>query len=71
MRHCALVSDVSDVLTEGVVTCISLLVLIFLVLKYVVTMLVCVRFMCASVDACVVFVVVECSLFLLIVLYAL
>ena len=51
MQHCALVSVAPDVLTEGVVVCISMSILI--VLTYVVPVLVCMHFMfclmCASV----------------------
>ena len=41
--RCALVSDAFEVLIEGVIACISLF--IFLVLRYVVTVVVCMRFM--------------------------
>ena len=52
-------------LIGGVVTCITITLFIFLVLKYVVTM--CMHFMfCANVIfLCGVFVVVECVLFIL------
>ena len=68
VRHHALVGDVFDVLTEDAVACIRLLIL-----RYVVTAVVCKHFIlclkCASVmflyfDVRGVFIVVECSLFL-------
>lgn len=72
MQHCALISDVSDLVSESVVACISLF--IFLVLRSIVTAVVCRRFvfclMCTNVTSlCVLmgvvyFVVVECSLFM-------
>ena len=55
MERCVLVSDVSDVLIEGDAACISLS--IFRMLRYVVTVVVCMHFMfclmCGSVTFCV------------------
>ena len=68
--RCAFV-NVSDVLTEGVLDCISLF--IFLVFSFVVTVVVCNHFTLFDIYrcdvlclfcVCCVFVVVECSLFL-------
>ena len=50
VRCCA---DASDLMTEGAVTCISLL--IFLVLRYVVTAVVCMSFMSSFICASVMF----------------
>ena len=74
MRHYALSSDASDVLTEGTFACIVLFIL--LVLRYVVTVVMCMFYfclissiykcdVCVCFDVCSVFVVDEARLFLL------